>query len=46
MLAEPEASGDAVRFVNSTGGSAGEATPRLRDYLKGVKLDQDDLEDI
>ena len=47
VLAELEATGDAMRYVNFQGRIAWKATPSLRDYLKDLKLDaQDDLEDI
>ncbi len=47
MLAELEATGDAMRYLNSDGQIAWKATPKLRDYLMDVQLDaQADLEDI
>ena len=47
MLAELEAAGDAMRYVNSNGEIAWKATPRLRDYLVDLELDaEDDLEDL
>ena len=47
MLAELEATGDAMRFVNSSGRIAWEATSQLRDYLMDLQLDAEaDLEDI
>jgi hypothetical protein len=46
VLAELEANGDAMRFVNSKGRIAWKATPRLRDYLKDLELEaEEDLED-
>ena len=39
MLAEPEAAGEAMRYVNSHGRIAWKATPQLRDYLKDLQLD-------
>ena len=46
-LAELEASGDAMRFVNGKGQIAWAATPRLCDYLRDLELDAGaDLEDI
>ena len=39
MLAELEAAGDAMRYVNSRGRIAWKATPQLRDYLMDVQLD-------
>ncbi len=47
MLAELEANGDAMRYLNSDGQIAWKATPQLRDYLMDVSLDAEaDLEDI
>ena len=47
MLAELEAAGDAMRYVNSHGQIAWKATPQLRDYLMDVLRDaEDDLEDL
>jgi hypothetical protein len=47
MLAELEATGHAMRFVNGRGQIAWKATPRLRDYLMDLLLDAEaDLEDI
>jgi hypothetical protein len=47
MLAELEAAGDAMRFVNGKGQIAWRATPKLRQYLKDLELDAEaDLEDI
>ena len=47
MLAELEASGDAMRYLNSDGQIAWKATPRLRNYLMDLQLDAEaDLEDI
>ena len=47
MLAELEAAGDAMRYVNSHGQIAWKATPHLRDYLMDVLRDaKDDLEDL
>jgi hypothetical protein len=47
MLADFEASGDAMRFVDAEGRIAWKATLRLRDYLMDLRLDaEDDLEDI
>ena len=39
MLAELEASGDAMRYVNSEGEIAWKATPKLRQYLKDLEPD-------
>ena len=39
MLAELEAAGDVMRYVNSHGRVAWKATPRLRDYLRDLELD-------
>jgi hypothetical protein len=47
MLAELEASGDAMRFINAQGRIAWKATPSLFQYLKDLELDaEDDLEDF
>jgi hypothetical protein len=47
MLAELEATGDAMRFVNGKGQIAWKATPQLRDYLMDLRLDAEaDLEDF
>ena len=47
MLAELEAAGDAMRYVNSHGRIAWKATPRLRSYLMDLRLDAEaDLEDF
>ena len=47
MLAELEAAGDAMRYVNPRGQIAWKATPRLRDYLMDLQLDAEaDLEDV
>jgi hypothetical protein len=47
MIAELEATGDAMRYVNSHGQIAWKATPHLRDYLMDVLRDaKDDLEDL
>ena len=47
MLAELEASGDAMRFVNANGRIAWRATPNRCQYLNDFELDaEDDLEDI
>ena len=47
MLAELEATGDAMRFVDGEGQVAWKATPRLCDHLKDLERDaQDDLEDV
>jgi hypothetical protein len=47
MLAELEAAGDAMRYVNSHGEIAWKATPQLRDYLMDLLLDAEaDLEDF
>jgi hypothetical protein len=46
MLAELEAAGDAMRYLNSDGQIAWKATPRLRNYLMDLQLDAEaDLED-
>ena len=39
MLSDFEASGDAMRYVNSHGQIAWKATPQLRDYLMDLQLD-------
>ena len=47
MLAELEATGDAMRFVNGKGQIAWKATPSLCQYLMDLQLDAEtDLEDI
>jgi len=47
MLAELEATGYAMRFVNGEGRIAWRATPQLRDCLTDLELDAEaDLEDI
>jgi len=47
ILAELEASGDAMRFVNAEGRIAWRATPQLRDYLMDLELDAEaDLEEV
>ena len=47
MLAELEADGDAMRFVDAKGKIRWRATPDLRQYLKDLKLDaRDDLKDL
>jgi hypothetical protein len=47
ILVDLEATGDAMRYVNSRGQIAWKATPELRDYLMGLQLDaEDDLEDF
>jgi hypothetical protein len=47
MLADLEASGDAMRFVDAKGRIAWKATPRLRDYLKDLELEaEEDLEEL
>jgi hypothetical protein len=47
MLADFEAAGDAMRYVNSHGQIAWKATPQLRDYLMDLQLDAEaDLEDV
>jgi hypothetical protein len=46
ILANLEASGDAMRYLNSKGQIAWKATPDLRDYLNDLKLDAEaDFED-
>jgi hypothetical protein len=39
VLAELEASGDAMRYINFQGQIAWKATPQLRDYLTDLRLD-------
>jgi|SRR5580704_928013 hypothetical protein len=39
VLAELEADGDAMRYLNSKGRIAWKATPQLRDYLTDLQLD-------
>ena len=47
MLAELEAMGDAMRYLNSDGQIAWKATPQLRDYLMDLRRDAEgDLEEI
>jgi len=47
ILAELEATGDAMRYVNSHGRIAWKATPNLRHYLQDLELDaKADLEDF
>jgi hypothetical protein len=47
MLAELEAIGDAMRYLNSDGQIAWKATPQLRDYLMDLRLDAEaDLEEV
>ena len=47
MLAELEAAGDAMRYVNFRGQIAWKATPQLRDYLMDLQLDAEaDLADF
>jgi hypothetical protein len=47
MLAELEAIGNAMRYLDSDGQIAWKATPQLRDYLMDLRLDAEaDLEDI
>ena len=47
VLAELEAAGDAMRYVNSHGQIAWKATPQLRDYLMDLQLDAEaDLADF
>ena len=47
MLADFEANGNAMRYVNSCGRIAWKATPQLRDYLGDLQLDaRDDLEEF
>ena len=46
-LAELEATGDAMRYVNPRGRIAWKATPGLRDYLMDLQLDAEaDLADF
>ena len=45
VLAELEATGDAMRYVDCRGQIAWKATPQLRDYLLDLRLDAEaDLE--
>jgi len=45
-LPDLESQGDAMRYLNSKGRIAWQATPDLRDYLNDLKLDAEaDLED-
>jgi hypothetical protein len=47
ILADLEASGEAMRYVTSRGRIAWKATPQLPDYLTDLQLDAEaDLEDI
>jgi hypothetical protein len=49
MLAELEAVGDAMRYLNSDGQIAWKATPQLRSYLMDLQLDaveETDLEEV
>ena len=47
VLAELEATGCAMRFVDCRGQIAWKATPQLRDYLMDLQLDAEaDLEDF
>jgi hypothetical protein len=47
MLAELEAVGDAMRYLNSKGRVAWKATPQLRSYLMDLQLDAEaDLEEV
>ena len=47
MLAELEATGDAMRYVNVKGQIAWKATPRLCKYLMDLQLDAEtDLEEF
>jgi hypothetical protein len=47
LLAQLEASGDAMRFVNAKGRIAWKASPRFREHLNDLELDaQGDLEDV
>ena len=47
MLAELEAIGHAMRYLNSDGQIAWKATPQLRSYLTDLQLDaKADLEDF
>jgi hypothetical protein len=47
MLAELEATGDAMRFVDANGRIAWKATPNLCQYLVDLERDaQGDLEDV
>ena len=47
MLAQLEAVGDAMRYLNSDGQIAWKAMPRLRNYLMDHQLDAEtDLEEV
>jgi hypothetical protein len=47
MLAELEAAGEAMRYVNSHGQIAWKATPNLCQYLMDLQIDAEaDLEDV
>ena len=47
MLAQLEAVGDAMRYLDSDGQIAWKATPRLRNYLMDHQLDAEtDLEEV
>ncbi len=47
VLAELEANGEAMRFVNAKGRIAWKATPRLRDRLMDLELEaEEDLEEL
>jgi hypothetical protein len=47
ILADLEATGEAMRYLDSDGQIAWKATPRLCDYLMDLRLDAEaDLEDI
>ena len=47
MLAELEATGEAMRYLNSDGQIAWKATPSLCQYLMDLQLDAEtDLEDV
>jgi hypothetical protein len=47
MLAQLEASGDAMRYVNCAGCIAWKATTKLAQYFKDLEVDaQDDLGDV
>jgi hypothetical protein len=47
MLANLEASGDAMRFVDGKGRIAWKATPSLFQYLQDLEVDAEaDLEDL
>ena len=41
-LAEFEASGNAMRYMNIKGQIAWKATPRLREHLEGLRLDAEE----